>query len=293
MADDAMNNGEFSDAQSVEIGGDDDSPKTSGLTQKIGDLERENGKIIRQNEDYRQQIDELTVSNKELSSENAERKKELEELQSENRMLGAVAARAAELEGEVSRLQHDLVSTMSDLQESTTEISNLKRDLEGVKEREKDKGVALDAVVKERDLLLAKVGELEGVERSLRGESEGKEKEIRSLKTNLEELEVVLESNKVLETLRSDLEETVEKLKGKISDLESSLVEKLKVITGFETEERAAWENVNGDDASVDGGTKGLIEGLKEKNWVVVGGSTIAAVAVMGVVCYVHAAKKH
>lgn len=286
MADEAMNNGEFSDAQSVEIGGDDVSPKISGLTEKISDLERENGKIIRQNEDYRQQIDELTASNKELSSENAERKKELEELQSENRTLGAVAARAAELEGEVSRLQHDLVSAMSDLQESTAEISNLKRDLEGVKEREKDKGVTLDAVVKERDQLLAKVGQLEGVERSLRGESEGKEKEIRSLKTNLEELEVVMESNKVLETLRSDLEKTVEKLKGKISDLESSLDEKLKVITGF-------CERVNGDDASVDGGTKGIIEGLKEKNWVVVGGSTIAAVAVMGVVCYVHAAKKH
>lgn len=107
MADETMINGEFSDAQSVEITGDDDSTKIAGLTQKISDLERENGKIIRQNEDYRQKIEELKASIEELSSENAEGKKEVEELQSENRTLGSEAARAAELETEVSRLQHE------------------------------------------------------------------------------------------------------------------------------------------------------------------------------------------
>lgn len=286
MADETMINGEFSDAQSVEITGDDDSTKISGLTQQISDLERENGKIIRQNEDYKQKIEELKASVEELISENAERKKEVEELQSENRILGSVAARAAELEAEVSRLQHDLVSAMSDLQESTGEISDLKRGLEGVKERVKDKDFELDAMRKERDLLLAKVGKLEEDESSLRGESEGKEKEIRVLKKNLEELEVVLESNKVLETLRSGLEKTVEKLTGKISVLESSLDEKQKLITGFETKERAAEEKVNGE-------AKGLIGGMKEKNWLLVGGSTVAAVAVMGVACYMHTARKH
>lgn len=292
MADETMINGEFSDAQSVEITGDDDSTKIAGLTQKISDLERENGKIIRQNEDYRQKIEELKASIEELSSENAERKKEVEELQSENRTLGSEAARAAELETEVSRLQHELVSVMSDLQKSTVEISELKRDLEGVKGREKDKDVELDAMRKERDLLLAKVGKLEEDETSLRGESEGKEKEIRILKKNLEELEVVLESNKVLEKLRGGLEKTVEQLTGKISVLESSLDEKQKLITGFETKERAVEEKGNGD-ALINGETKGLIGGLKEKNWFLVGGSIIAAVAVMGVACHVHTARKH
>lgn len=292
MADETMINGEFSDAQSVEITGDDDSTKIAGLTQKISDLERENGKIIRQNEDYRQKIEELKASIEELSSENAERKKEVEELQSENRTLGSEAARAAELETEVSRLQHELVSVMSDLQKSTVEISELKRDLEGVKGREKDKDVELDAMRKERDLLLAKVGKLEEDETSLRGESEGKEKEIRILKKNLEELEVVLESNKVLEKLRGGLEKTVEQLTGKISVLESSLDEKQKLITGFETKERAVEEKGNGD-ALINGETKGLIGGLKEKNWFFVGGSIIAAVAVMGVACHVHTARKH
>ncbi|XP_057763760.1 peroxisomal and mitochondrial division factor 2-like [Salvia miltiorrhiza] len=293
MADETMMNGEFSDAQSVEIAGDDDSAKISGLTEKISDLERENGKIIRQNEDYRQKIDELKASIQELSSENAESKKELEELQSENRMLGAVAARAAELEAEVSRLQHDLVSTMSDLQESNAEISDLKRDLEGAKEREKEKDVELDAMGKERDLLLAKVGKLEEDESSLRGESEGKEKEIRILKKKLEDLEVVVESNKVLEKLRSGLEKTVEQLRGKISALETSLDEKQEAITGFETKERAVAENFINGDALVDGETRGLGGGSNEKKWLLVGGSTIAAVAVMGVACYVHAARKH
>ncbi|XP_047941694.1 peroxisomal and mitochondrial division factor 2-like [Salvia hispanica] len=290
MADETVVNGEFSDVKSVEITEGDDSSKILSLTQKISDLERENGKIIQQNEDYRQKIDELKASIEELSGEIAEGKKELEELRSENRALGAVAARAADLEGEVSRLQHDLVSAMSDLQESNAEISNLKRDLEGVMEREKAKDVELDAVGKERDLLLAKVRKLEEEEVSFRGESEGKEKEIRVLKKDLEELEVVLESNKVLEKLRAGLEKTVEQLSGKISALETSLDDKQKVITGFEAKERAVAESFFNGDALLHAETR---DGFKEKNWLVVGGLAVAAAAVVGVACYTRASRKH
>ncbi|KAG6419419.1 hypothetical protein SASPL_121641 [Salvia splendens] len=290
MADETIVNGEFSDVKSVEISEGDDSPKILSLTQKISDLERENGKIIQQNEDYRQKIDELKASIEEVSGEIVEGKKELGELRSENRALGAVAARAADLEGEVSRLQHDLVSAMSDLQESNAEISNLKRDLEGVIEREKAKDVELDAVGKERDLLLAKVRKLEEEEISFRGESEGKEKEIRFLKKDLEELEVVLESNNVLEKLRTGLEKTVEQLSEKISSLETSLDDKQKVITGFEAKERAVAESFINGDALLHAETRDC---FKEKNWLVVGGLTVAAAAVVGVACYTRASRKH
>ncbi|KAL8507965.1 hypothetical protein ACS0TY_018494 [Phlomoides rotata] len=293
MADETVINGEFPEDQTVEISGDENSSKISSLTLKISDLERENGKIIRENDDYKQQIEELKESIKELSNENDERKKQLDKAESENRTLGVVAARAAELEGEVSRLQHDLVSATSDLQDTTGELSGLKKELEGVKKRETENDAKLIAITKERDLLLSKFEKLNEVEISLRDESASKEKEISSLKKSLEELEVVVESSKVLEKLKKELEKTIENLKGRISVLETSLDEKQKVISGFEMKKREVEENVNGDDALIDGEKKGAIGGLKQRDWVVVGGSTIAAVAVVGVVCYMHAAKKH
>ncbi|KAK6157087.1 hypothetical protein DH2020_011335 [Rehmannia glutinosa] len=283
MADETVINGEFSDDQTVEITGDEASSKTSGLTQKITDLERENEKTIQENEGYKQQIEELKASIKELSTVIVECKKQVEKAESENKALGAVAARAAELEAEVSRLQHDLVSATSDLHDSTVELSDLRRDLEGVKEREKEKDVKLEAIGKERDLLLAKVEKLVGEHSSLRDESEGKEKEIRGLKKSIEDLEVVVESSKSLEKLKSELEKAIEKMKVEIGTLQSSLKEKENVISGFEMKEGAVAECANGD-ASIESGKKGLIGGLKQKEWMVVGGSTVAAVAVMGVV---------
>ncbi|KAG8386724.1 hypothetical protein BUALT_Bualt03G0178900 [Buddleja alternifolia] len=295
MADETLINGQFSDDRTVEITGDESSAKISGLTNKMNDLELENEKIIRENEEYKQRIEELKASLKTLTVENVEFKKRVDEAESENKMLEAVAARASELEGEVSRLQHDLVSAMSDVQESNVEISNLKKDLEGMKEREKEKDVKVEAIEKERDLLLAKVEKLVGVESSLRDESEGKEKEIRSLKKSVEDLEAVVGNNNNLEKLKHELEKTIEKLKEEISHLEINLDEKEKLISGFEMKERAVVDAVNcgiNGDTFVEGEKKGLIGDLK-KDWVLVGGSTVAAVALMGVVCYMHAAKKH
>lgn len=292
MADETVINGEISEDQTLEITGDENSSKISSLTQKIGDLERENGNIIRENDDYKKQIEELKVSIKELSNENDERKKQLEKAESENRTLGVVAARTAELETGVSRLQNDLDSATRKLQESTGELSGLKEELEVVKKRETENDVKLIAITQERDLLVSKFEDLSIEESKLRAESESKEKEISGLKKSLEELEVVVESSKVLQKLKNELEETIEKMKGRISFLESTLDEKQKVISGFEMKKREVEENVNGD-ALIDGEKKGAVGGLKQSDWVVVGGSTVAAVVVMGVVCYMHAAKKH
>ncbi|GFP87872.1 hypothetical protein PHJA_000930900 [Phtheirospermum japonicum] len=281
MADETVINGEFSDARTVDIAGDEASSKISGLTAKITDLEHENAKTILENEGYKQQIDELKASVKALTAETAELRKQVDEAESENKVLGSVAARAAELEADVSRLQHDLISTTSDLQETTVEVSNLKRDLEGAKEKD----VKLEAIGNERDLLLAKVEKLEELQSSLRGEYEAKEKEIRGLKKRIEELEVAVESSKGFEKLKNKLEKEIEKFKVEISSLQSGLKEKENVINEFEIKERE-----NGD-ALIVGEKELAIGGLKQKDWVVVGGSAVAAVAVLGAVCYVHARK--
>lgn len=71
--------------------------------------------MIRENKEYKQQIEKLKASVKELSAENVDLKKKVDKVQSENKASGVVAARVVELETEVSREQHDLASTVSDL----------------------------------------------------------------------------------------------------------------------------------------------------------------------------------
>lgn len=295
MADEPEINGKFFDDLSLEVAGDESPPKIWMLNQRISDLEQENDTIIRENEEYQKRIEDLKASMKELSAENVDLKKQLDKAQSENSAAAVVVARAAELETEVSRLQHDLVSAMSDLQGSAVEILDLKKDLEGVRSRENEKGVKLEAMEKEKALLMSKVGKLEKVESGLRVELMGKEREIQVLRNNVEELEVVVGNSKSLETLKDELETKIVIMKAEIIRLESSLDEKEKVISGLERKERAIRDDVN--DINVDsvideGGKKGIVGGSKQWDWLIAGGSTIAAVAALSV-AYVRSARRH
>ncbi|KZV52908.1 girdin-like [Dorcoceras hygrometricum] len=229
MTDETKINGELSGPREVEISGDD-SAKVSGLTVKASDLEQENDKVNRQNKEYKQQIEELEDSAKVLNDENDEFRKQVNKVEVENKALGSVFARAAELEGDVSRLQHDLVSAMSDLQETTAELSEMRSEMTGIKQREEEKDYKSEALEKERNLLVSKVENFEGVENSLRNELEGKEREIGYLKNRVKELETMVESSKNLEELKSDLEKTVEKMKVEITVLETCLDEKERMV---------------------------------------------------------------
>ncbi|CAI9787670.1 unnamed protein product [Fraxinus pennsylvanica] len=266
-------NGEYSDNRTVEIAGDETSSKLSVLSQKIDGLERESEKIISENKKYKEKIEELTASVKDSDAENVELKKQVESAESENRTLGAVASRAAELEAEVARLQHDLVTAMSDLQESNVELSEVKRDLEELKGKEKEKDVKLAAIEKERDFLVVKISELEENKSDFRNEMAGKEKEIQGLKERVEELEAVVGKNVGLEKLKNELEKKVVQVEGKIGVLESKLDEEVMV------KERLIMEGVNGGlnrEIVADGEKKGLIGGLKERDWPVMVGSAVA-----------------
>ncbi|KAL2247219.1 UNVERIFIED_CONTAM: hypothetical protein Sindi_2574200 [Sesamum indicum] len=284
---------EVSNDHTVEIAADEASSKISQLKERITDLENENGTIIRENKEYKQKIEELKSSVRDLSAENVDLKKQVNKVQSENKASQVVVARAANLETEVSRLQHDLAAAMSDLKESSEELSDLKRDLVGMKVREKEKDVKLGAVEMEKALLVAKVEKLAGGESSLRDELQVKEKEIRGLKKNVEELEVVVGSSKNSEKLKNELEKTIEKMKAEISVLEHSLDEKEKVISGLKSKERVVLDGGINGDAIVESGKKGSIGGLKQREWIFVGGSTIVALAAVGITCYIHAGKKH
>ncbi|XP_073061034.1 peroxisomal and mitochondrial division factor 2-like [Primulina eburnea] len=294
MADKTTVSGGLSGHSEVEISGDN-SAEISGLSLKFSDLEQENDKIKQQKKEYKRQMEEFKDCVKVLSNDNDELKKQVNKVETENNALGAVVARAAELETDVSRLQHDLVSTMSDLQETIAELSDMKSEMAGIKQREEEKDVKMEAIETEINLLVYKVENLEGVESSVRNELEGKEREIRDLKKRAVELETMVGSSKNLDKLKNDLEKTVEKMKVEISVLESFLDEKEKMISAYQVKERTSVDGVNGGiegDGAVRGGKNGFFGDSSQKYWLLVAGSTFSAIGVVGVVCYIHASRK-
>ncbi|XP_047946449.1 peroxisomal and mitochondrial division factor 2-like [Salvia hispanica] len=254
MADEPSFHEEFADADNA------DSYEIAELNQRINDLEEENTKIVKE---YKQQTDELKASIQKLESENADLKNQTENAQSDNKAFGAVAARAADLEGEVSRLHHDLATAMIDLQE----LPGLKSELEGVKGRAMEKDVKLDAAEREKALLVV--------------ELDARDKQIQVFKKNVEELEAVVGKGKG-SAEKDGLAMKVEKMKAEISVLQSCLDDKEVLIKELER------GGINGDDSL---GNRGLICGLRQREWMLVGGSAIATAAVM--VGYIHAARKH
>ncbi|KAG6382254.1 hypothetical protein SASPL_158110 [Salvia splendens] len=254
MADESSFHEEFADA---------DNADSDELNQRINDLEEENTKIVKE---YKQQIDELKASVEKLESENADLKNQTENAQSDNKAFGAVAARAADLEGEVSRLHHDLATAMIDLQE----LPGLKSELEGMKGRAVEKDVKLDAAEREKALLVV--------------ELDARDKQIQVFKKNVEELEAVVGKGKGKGKGKGSAEKDglamkVEKMKAEISVLQSCLDDKENLIKELER---------HGNDSL---GKRGLVCGLRQREWMLVGGSAIATAAVM--VGYIHAARKH
>ncbi|XP_057796136.1 peroxisomal and mitochondrial division factor 1-like [Salvia miltiorrhiza] len=241
MADEPSFPEEFADADNA------DSDEIAELNQRISDLEEGNSKIVRENKEYKRRVEELKASVEKLSSENADLKNQMESAQSD-------------LEGEVSRLRHDLATAMSDL-------SELKSELEGMKGKEKEKDVKLEAAEREKALLVV--------------ELDARDKQIQVFKKNVEELEVVAGNGKGSETDKNGLQMMMEKMKAEISILQSCLDEKESVIRELNC------RGINSDD----GGKRGSIGGVRQRDWMLVGGTAIATAAVMG--CYIHAARKH
>ncbi|KAL7217582.1 hypothetical protein ACSBR2_010939 [Camellia fascicularis] len=136
---------------------DESESKASGLMQRIEALEVEKRELVRENEEERGRVKNL--------------KKEIEglegvvaELKRDNKGLESVAARASQLEIEVSRMQHDLISSMSEGEEANKEVSELKRN-----------GLEMEKMKKEREEIEIVKNELEGLLK--KSERKGKEME--------------------------------------------------------------------------------------------------------------------
>lgn len=282
MADDSkMMNGEFVDAETVDIAGDDTSSyesKVAELSEMIEALEREKQQVVYENKTANDRAEKMKESMKHLSSENEELKVQVEKLGSENKALHSVAARAGELEGEVSRLQHDLISAMSDLEEANRDVSEWKKRVDSLENGPAENAIMLDVIISERDFLIGKVEDLKATV----GE---KEREIKVLEGRIEELKSAVSEK--------------EELLRKVRELEGKLEEKERVINGLEVKQREVDGLVNGKAAEEEEDVGSVVEG-REKNcaarlkveWPVVAVSAVSAVALTGVLCYLHYKKR-
>ncbi|XP_052179071.1 peroxisomal and mitochondrial division factor 1-like [Diospyros lotus] len=229
------------DREEVFVDFDESDPKTSSLIQKIETLEQEKRELVHENDVVKGRIKKLKEETEKLESDKAELKKEVEQSEAEKKTLQSVAARAAELETDVSRMQHDLITSMSDADEANKEISELKILVEELKKSEAEKESKAMVLEKERNLLLerlhkdgeqmkamteSKVRELEkklealegresvekseriNIEREAKVKLNDKDKEIQQLKKSIEDLDSVLARNGLeMERMKKEREE--------------------------------------------------------------------------------------
>ncbi|XP_031257317.1 peroxisomal and mitochondrial division factor 2 [Pistacia vera] len=84
-----------------------------GQDNKIAELTRKTEALEEENREMKERIKKLTI--------------EIEGSEEDKRVFESIAARAVELETEVSRLQHDLITAMSEGDEASAEVAELKR----------------------------------------------------------------------------------------------------------------------------------------------------------------------
>ncbi|KAK7276773.1 hypothetical protein RIF29_17919 [Crotalaria pallida] len=288
-------------------------------TVKIEALERERDRLASENAERKDEIKKLKAEIEGLRSDGVELREKVKEMEREverskdaEKAVEAIAARAADLETEVSRLQHDSISEMSAAEEARSEAAELRKVLKEKESRVGNLEKELDALkklkaeneAKARDLE-KRIGVLETkeieernkrirVEEELRENIDGKEGEISVLKRKIGELEEAEAAAKKSTSEewnkeRSNLQEALRESEEKVKNLESSVArlqeeagEAEKVIKSLN--ERAI-EIVNGNVNGIHGGEG---KGLNLQWPVVAAGSTGAVIAAAAVfyVCY-------
>ncbi|XP_039053556.1 uncharacterized protein LOC120195680 [Hibiscus syriacus] len=97
------------------------------LTQKVKTLEKEKLELGNQNKQVKEMIKTLTLQVNQLRNKEDEAGPELDEWKDDHAVLESLASRSADLENKVSRLQHDLITSMREIYEANKEAVDLKR----------------------------------------------------------------------------------------------------------------------------------------------------------------------
>ncbi|RDY00442.1 Peroxisomal and mitochondrial division factor 2, partial [Mucuna pruriens] len=290
---------------------------------KIALLQPERDELVSENAARKEEIKKLTAELDRSNEKIKEMQKEVDRSHEADKAVEVIAARAADLETQVVRLQHDLISEMSAAEEARAEAGELSKAL-GEKESKVEfleselaglKKVKGESEVRVRDLE-RKIGVLETkeieernkrirFEEGMRDKIDEKEREIKDLRQKVEELEKVAAEKAELEELvkqKVRLEEALEELVKQKLKLEEALRESEEKAASLESiilqlrEEAKEAERViislnEKAVEAIDRGVNGIHgeeKGLKLQWPVVAAGSTGAVVAAAAViyVCY-------
>ncbi|XP_043701876.1 peroxisomal and mitochondrial division factor 1-like [Telopea speciosissima] len=239
MAEEAIGNGIASDVdyqtgeedlisrRDTDLGKD---TKISELNRKIAALEQDNSELIREKGKRDAAIKELKEVIEGLRTDGATMKKEIEQSSEDKKAVQVISARALELETEVSRLQHDLVSSMTESDEAKEELRKLKDALQELTRSNLNKQAKIEDLEKEKASLQERI-----------------EREVAEMKKSKSESEKLKKEWDEMEKLKSSLEEALkqsqEKLKeteAKANRLQNELVESEKSVSKLkETEAKA------------------------------------------------------
>ncbi|KAK8710098.1 hypothetical protein V6N13_145438 [Hibiscus sabdariffa] len=194
MEDSATANGE------AETFHDTDEDKISELLNKIEALKTEKLKLANENRGMKEKMNKLS---QEVHTREEAMRQEIDDWDEDSSFLESIAVRSADLEIEVTRLQHDLVTSIREVGEAKQEVIELKRGLE-----EK-------ALVIER--LRSRIAEL-------RKEKVKAEKKGRELETKIGILEVrVKEERGKKSRVQEEMKEKINEFEKKIRDLEDEV----------------------------------------------------------------------
>ncbi|XVE83607.1 hypothetical protein DITRI_Ditri16bG0100700 [Diplodiscus trichospermus] len=284
MADATIVNGE-GENQTAEDFYDADEAKITELSSKIEALESENLKLSNENKEEKEKIKKLTLQLDQLRNKEEEMRLQMDQWEEDNRVLESIAARSAELETEVSRLQHDLITSMSEVEEVNKDVVEFKRGLE-------EKALVIERLDKEIDELKKEKVESEKKVRDLErkiGVLEVREMEERSKKVRIEE-----EMREKIDEFKNKVEELEAELAGTRAELERSKEEKREyeekamVLELNMLELKGAVEERTSE--AINGKVRENLEsvGCEEKglNAPVVAAGTAGAVAVAAAVVY-------
>ncbi|OIW02852.1 hypothetical protein TanjilG_29628 [Lupinus angustifolius] len=288
--------------------------KIQALESERDELATENAETNDEIKKLRAEIEGLRSNDVELRDVIEELKKEVERSKDAEKAVEAIAARAAELETELVRLQHDSISETGAAEEARAEVAETKKVLKEKESRVENlerelgelKKLKAENEVKVRDLE-KRVGVLETkeveernkrirIEEELREKIDEKEKEILSLRKKIDVLEEgdaagkkseSEEWNKEKLNLQEALRESEEKvrnLESKVALLREEAGEAEKVIGSFKEK---AVEIVNGSVNGTQGEEKGL-----NLQWPVVAAGSTGAVVIAAAVIYAFYAKR-
>ncbi|KAK5835082.1 peroxisomal and mitochondrial division factor 1 isoform X2 [Gossypium arboreum] len=234
---------------------DENEAKLKELSKKLEALQKEKLELRNENKEVKETIEKLTLEIDEFRHREVERKTETDQWEDEL-VLESLASRSAELENEVSRLQHDLITSMSEIDEANKDAVELKRGLE-------EKAWVIEGMEKEISELKKEKLEIEKRERDLErklGVLEVRETEERSKKVRLEEemKEKVDELKKKANALQAEVART----KAELDKTNAEIVE-------FEERAKLLESNMLQVKERVEGKTSGAIKGRsKVKGWL-------------------------